>query len=154
MPSPRPPMPSTSASLNSACVRSSWARFHRRSSRLSSASEPETAPEFGDKVLRMRGNTLRQTLRATDSVRRWGGEESIAILDNVRDERTLLKIAERLRIMLECSRLDVGSESLAVTMSIGATLLHPGDTAESFVGRADQLMYQGKEAGRNRVTVG
>jgi diguanylate cyclase (GGDEF)-like protein len=102
----------------------------------------------------MVGNTLRQTLRATDSVRRWGGEESIAILDNVRDERTLLKIAERLRIMLECSRLDVGSESLAVTMSIGATLLHPGDTAESFVGRADQLMYQGKEAGRNRVTVG
>jgi PleD family two-component response regulator len=39
-------------------------------------------------------------------------------------------------------------------MSIGATLLHPGDTAESFVGRADQLMYQGKEPGRNRVTVG
>jgi diguanylate cyclase (GGDEF)-like protein/PAS domain S-box-containing protein len=110
--------------------------------------------EFGDRVLRMVGTTLRQTLRATDTVGRWGGEEFIAILGNVRDERTLLKIAEHLRIMVECSRLDVGSESLAATMSIGATLLHPGDTAESFVGRADQLMYQSKEAGRNRVTVG
>ena len=110
--------------------------------------------EAGDRALRMVGSTLRCTLRATDTVGRWGGEEFIAIVGNVRDEPTLLKIAEHLRIMVECSHLDVGAESLAITISIGATLLRAGDTAESFVGRADQLMYQSKEAGRNRVTVG
>jgi PleD family two-component response regulator len=39
-------------------------------------------------------------------------------------------------------------------MSIGATLLRPDDTPESFVGRADKLMYKSKDAGSNRVTVG
>jgi PleD family two-component response regulator len=40
-----------------------------------------------------------------------------------------------------------------VTVSIGATLIHEKDTLESLIERADGLMYQSKQNGRNRVTV-
>jgi diguanylate cyclase (GGDEF)-like protein/PAS domain S-box-containing protein len=110
--------------------------------------------DVGDKVLHMVGNTLRHSLRASDTVGRWGGEEFIAIVYDVPDERTVRRFADKLRVMVECSHFNVGPERLATTISIGATLLRPDDTAESFVRRADQLMYQSKEAGRNRVTVG
>jgi len=39
-----------------------------------------------------------------------------------------------------------------VTVSMGATLAHPGDTVETLVARADELMYRSKRAGRNRLT--
>lgn len=55
---------------------------------------------------------------------------------------------------VECSRLDFGDQRLAVSISIGATLLLSEDTPESFVRRADALRYQSKRAGGNRVSVG
>lgn len=43
-------------------------------------------------------------------------------------------------------------ERLSATMSIGVTLLQPGDTTETLLKRADALMYQSKQSGRNCVT--
>jgi diguanylate cyclase (GGDEF)-like protein len=108
----------------------------------------------GNIVLRMVAQTMRHALRATDATGRWGGEEFIAILHDVRDEDDLRVAAEKLRTLVQHSRLDVDGQGLTVTVSIGGTLLLPGDTPESFVGRADQLMYRSKQAGRNRVTIG
>ena len=54
--------------------------------------------------------------------------------------------------MIEASRLDEVSQSLSVTISIGATCLSANDTPESIISRADALMYQSKRAGRNCVT--
>ncbi len=108
----------------------------------------------GDSVLRMVAQTMRHALRATDTTGRWGGEEFIAILHDVRDKDDLLAAAEKVRALVEHSRLDLDGQGLAVTVSIGGTLLLPRDTADSFVGRADQLMYRSKESGRNYVTVG
>jgi len=62
--------------------------------------------------------------------------------------------AEKLRTQVEYSRLDLNGLSLSVTISIGGTLLQPGDTSDSFIKRADTLMYASKQAGRNRVTIG
>ena len=56
--------------------------------------------------------------------------------------------------LVEHSRLDMHGEGLAVTLSIGGTLLQPGDTSEHLVHWADELMYRSKKAGRNRVTIG
>jgi diguanylate cyclase (GGDEF)-like protein len=61
---------------------------------------------------------------------------------------------EKTRILVENSRLDLGQMHLTVTVSVGATLLRPQDTPESIVHRADELMYQSKQGGRNRVSVG
>ena len=108
----------------------------------------------GDRVLRMVADTLSYAIRSTDTIGRWGGEEFIAILNNVDDEDALRNIAEKARILVELSRLDINDQNLTVTVSIGATRLRPDDTPESLVDRADGLMYQSKKAGRNFVTIG
>ncbi len=110
--------------------------------------------DIGDAALRMVAETLRHNMRRSDVVGRWGGEEFVAILYRVADQAALKSIAEKLRTLTGHSRLDLAAGSLAVTISIGATLLRPGDTAASIVQRADELMYASKQAGRNKVTVG
>jgi diguanylate cyclase (GGDEF)-like protein/PAS domain S-box-containing protein len=105
----------------------------------------------GDDVLRMIARTLLYTVRTTDTVGRWGGEEFVTILYDVSDVETLRATAEKLRTQVEHSRLN--RSGLSVTISIGGTLLQPGDTIDSFIKRADALMYESKQAGRNRVTI-
>jgi len=107
----------------------------------------------GDKVLRFVANTLRQNLRTSDSCGRWGGEEFIVlVLDSNLDG--LMKIAEKLRRLVESGGINDGEKELRTTISIGATVATGADTLNSLLERADKLMYQSKEAGRNRVTVG
>ncbi len=107
----------------------------------------------GDDVLRMIARTLLYTVRTTDTVGRWGGEEFVTILYDVSDGETLRATAEKLRTQVEHSQLNLNESSLSVTISIGGTLLQPGDTSDSFIKRADALMYASKQAGRNRVTI-
>jgi diguanylate cyclase (GGDEF)-like protein/PAS domain S-box-containing protein len=108
----------------------------------------------GDTVLRMVANTIRYALRATDTIGRWGGEEFIALLYDMQEREALQAAAEKVRTLVEYSRLDVNGQGLAVTVSVGGTLLCPDDTPELLVQRADRLMYLSKQAGRNRVTIG
>jgi diguanylate cyclase (GGDEF)-like protein/PAS domain S-box-containing protein len=108
----------------------------------------------GDDVLRMVANTLQYALRATDTLGRWGGEEFVAILYEVQSRDNLLAIAEKVRALVEFSRLDIVGHGLSVTISIGGTLLLPGDTSDLLIQRADELMYRSKQAGRNRVSIG
>ncbi|HWQ45658.1 MAG TPA: GGDEF domain-containing protein, partial [Longilinea sp.] len=110
--------------------------------------------DTGDKVLRMVATTLQQSTRKNDAVGRWGGEEFLVILDDLSTPDALKFVCEKLRTLVEFSRLDLADTSLNATISIGATLLTPNDTPESLVRRADTLMYQSKQAGRNRVSVG
>jgi len=109
---------------------------------------------IGDKILNMVTATFNHSMRATDTIGRWGGEEFIAILNNIEDERTLRQIAEKVRMLVELSRLDLDEQNLNVTISIGATILRPNDTPESIIDRADRLMYQSKKSGRNTITIG
>ena len=108
----------------------------------------------GDTVLRMVARTVRHSLRSTDIVGRWGSEEFIAILYDVEDPAALTAAADKVRAQVQHSRLDVDEQHLAVTVSVGGTLLLAADTPASFVARADALMYKSKQAGRNRLTVG
>jgi diguanylate cyclase (GGDEF)-like protein/PAS domain S-box-containing protein len=110
--------------------------------------------DVGDKALCMVANTICHGLRSTDTIGRWGGEEFVAILYDVFDEKTLLKIAEKIRMLVQVSHLETNTQSLSVTISIGATRLYANDTPESILQRADGLMYRSKQAGRNRVTLG
>lgn len=108
---------------------------------------------MGDRALRMVAQTARHALRATDSLGRWGGEEFLAILHDVSSANDLQHIAEKIRALVQQSHLDE-STALSLALSIGGTLILPEDTFDSFVGRADQLMYRSKRAGRNRTTMG
>jgi diguanylate cyclase (GGDEF)-like protein/PAS domain S-box-containing protein len=106
----------------------------------------------GDEVLKMVTKTVMLGIRIGDSVGRWGGEEFVAILSNV-EEGQLRLVAERIRMLVEKSSLPLGSDTVQVSVSIGATLGRRGDKADSLMKRVDQLMYRSKLSGRNRVTV-
>jgi diguanylate cyclase (GGDEF)-like protein len=62
--------------------------------------------------------------------------------------------ANRVRFLIQDSYIIHGDQKLNVTISIGATLAKAEDTTESLLKRADELLYQSKSDGRNRVTVG
>ncbi len=109
--------------------------------------------DLGDRVLRLVGEALGNCMRAYDMVGRWGGEEFLAIIRFI-DEEQLRRVTEKLRTMVESAFLCHGEEELRVTITLGATHVRPGDSVDSLVSRADQLMYQGKQAGRNRVHYG
>lgn len=109
--------------------------------------------DVGDKVLRLVGTTMENCMRPYDMVGRWGGEEFVAIIRFV-DTEQFKTAAEKLRTLVESSFLTQDGERLSVTVTLGATHVRPDDTVESLLKRADQLMYEGKQAGRNRVVFG
>lgn len=105
----------------------------------------------GDDVLKMVAQTLKHACRAYDLAARWGGEEFVVLLGQQSPEK-VQDIAERLRMMVENSWLEVGGHVLHVTISAGATIARADDDEASLLRRADELLYRSKSGGRNRVT--
>jgi diguanylate cyclase (GGDEF)-like protein/PAS domain S-box-containing protein len=108
--------------------------------------------EIGDRVLRMVTATLQNNLRKSDVLGRWGGDEFLVIVYGLVSTEWMMAIAETLRMLVESSRLDLEAESLRVTISTGATLLMSEETPEAAFRRVDDLMYQSKKTGRNKVS--
>lgn len=109
--------------------------------------------DVGDTVLQAVAQTLMVNSRPFDLYGRWGGEEFVGVIRTV-SAADLEQLAERMRLLVQKNFLMHGTEKLQVTMSIGATSVHPGDTLESLIKRADMLLYASKQGGRNRVTLG
>jgi diguanylate cyclase (GGDEF)-like protein/PAS domain S-box-containing protein len=109
--------------------------------------------EVGDRVLKMISNTLMNNIRGNDLIARWGGEEFIICLNNVKSDE-FKRLAERFRMLVENSFISEENNLINVTISIGATLVNVADNLESLIKRADDLLYVSKENGRNRVTFG
>lgn len=95
---------------------------------------------IGDDVLTMVASALRSGTRGFDVLARWGGEEFLCLALNVDDDQ-LAVIAERLRLLVERSFLDLNGERIAVTISAGAALQRPGEPVQDLLQRADQLLY-------------
>jgi diguanylate cyclase (GGDEF)-like protein/PAS domain S-box-containing protein len=110
--------------------------------------------DLGDEVLRSAARTLRSSTRPYDLVGRWGGEEFVCVIRNVKSVFELLEIANRTRMLVSQSTVRAEDQLLSITVSLGATLALPSDDIETLVKRADNLMYRSKTNGRNQVTVG
>ncbi|MFI5180373.1 MAG: diguanylate cyclase [Thermoanaerobaculia bacterium] len=107
----------------------------------------------GDEALKMVARTLQHAARAADFLSRWGGEEFVVLLSAV-GATDLLPIADRFRALVGQSALTLPEGNrLLVTVSAGATQARPGDSPETVMSRADELLYRAKAAGRNRVVV-
>ncbi len=109
----------------------------------------------GDDVLRRAVDAMAGTLRATDAVYRFGGEEFVVILP-VSNKDELLTAAERLRSVVAGLGIDhpgnPGHD--VVSISIGTTLVgafNLGLTNDEWFGLTDRALYAAKSAGRNRV---
>ena len=109
--------------------------------------------DVGDDVLKFIARTFVTNSRPFDLYGRWGGEEFLGIIRNI-SSHDLENLGNKLRVLVEKSYLSHGSGQLHVTISIGATLVHDDDTIDSLIKRADTLLYQSKNAGRNRLTIG
>ena len=104
---------------------------------------------MGDRVLRMVACTLVNGVRSFDVVGRWGGEEFVVIVSNSKNGG-FSATADRLRALVARSNIAHDERIFQVTVSIGATVATDKDTIESLIGRADELMYESKNRGRNR----
>jgi len=106
--------------------------------------------KVGDNVLRMVAQTLGNNVRGHDLVGRWGGEEFMLIVSHI-TERNILKLANKLRMLVENSFFKMKDRKIYVTVTMGAVSARRDDTEESLIARADALLYKGKASGRNCV---
>jgi diguanylate cyclase (GGDEF)-like protein/PAS domain S-box-containing protein len=103
---------------------------------------------FGDRALRIVGEMLSHSLRPSDSVGRWGGDEFVAIVHSV-DLEILQRLAARcVRLVKQVAIPCEAGQEIQLSVSIGATLSRPGESPEEILRRADELLYQSKAAGR------
>lgn len=109
--------------------------------------------DAGDEVLKAVSRVLSDGVREVDHLARWGGEEFLLVLPGAGTAEAQL-VAERLRQRIEALRVKVGHQELHISMTFGVSARHPGETSENTISRADQALYEGKHAGRNRVVLG
>lgn len=106
----------------------------------------------GDKVLVRIGRIIISCLRKMDTAYRYGGEEFTVILPGTHGEEART-VAERLRSAVAAEAFPGGRNlGLKITISIGVTQYRQTEEISCFVQRADQAMYQSKQAGRNKVS--
>jgi diguanylate cyclase (GGDEF)-like protein len=104
----------------------------------------------GDRVLVAVADVLREYLRPTDLVARFGGDEFAALLPGLQLKQAR-QIAERIRQQI--AGLSPASLASGITVSIGIATCAAQDDVATLVQRADAAMYDAKEAGRNRVAI-
>lgn len=102
---------------------------------------------IGDMVLKELTELVSRSIRKSDVFVRWGGEE-FAILLRYSDAAAVMKIAEQIRMRID----DHLFQTIAhLTCSFGLTSVHPGETLERVIDRADKALYCAKEEGKNSV---
>ena len=103
----------------------------------------------GDKVLKSVANSIRDTIRRSDEVFRYGGEEFVVILSNTKKGGAKF-IAERVRKEIEKLEIEANDE-IQVTASIGISSSEIMEDVSLTLAHADKALYQAKEQGRNQV---
>lgn len=105
---------------------------------------------MGDEVLQEVGRRLRASLRKSDVLGRWGGEEFLIVMRG-ESQQDVLQALERLREDIAFWPFETVG---AVSASFGVAEGHVGDSVNSLLERADRALYQAKRLGRNRVEIG
>ena len=104
--------------------------------------------DVGDEVLKNISNLLHEKTRENDYVFRWGGEEFL-ILFKIKNENSLYTILENIRVEIENTRL---YEFEPLTCSLGGSICIEENIDET-IKKADNMMYQAKKNGKNRVVI-
>lgn len=103
----------------------------------------------GDKVIRAVADATVASVRRSDVVCRWGGEEFLVMLSNC-DRDAAVTLAEKVRTQVEAATAG-GGEAIGATVSLGVTELRDTDTDDMLLQRVDEALYEAKRQGRNRT---
>ena len=101
----------------------------------------------GDEVLVNLTRLIRDKIRNTDALVRWGGEEFVILCSDTPIQNAQF-LAEKLRVAIEGAVL---IKQQQVTCSFGIAEMIPGEDPKKLFERADKALYSAKEGGRNRV---
>lgn len=108
---------------------------------------------FGDQILSAFAQLLSDTIRESDIIGRYGGEEFLCILPNT-DIEGACAVAEKLRRVVEARVFTEGFFNIEITASFGVSSTSPDVTTEGgLIQLADRALYRAKQSGRNRVCV-
>ena len=106
--------------------------------------------DVGDLVLEELAKILKNTLRESDIIARWGGEEFVILLNDISDVNKAKKVAEKLRTTIENSHM---KNLPPFTVSIGVAHGTIGKSFDILIKEADEALYRAKENGRNQVQI-
>jgi diguanylate cyclase (GGDEF)-like protein len=107
---------------------------------------------FGDDVLVAVSQTIANTVRRSDLLFRYGGEEFVVLASHTGEQGAML-LAERIRENVSALQT-VRGRSIDLTVSVGIARLQEKESAEAFFERADKALYSAKKNGRNRSLLG
>ena len=106
--------------------------------------------ELGDQVLRQLARSIDSVLRPDDLVARWGGEEFILLFTDV-DVDEAVAVAERVRVAVEQCRLSKQPNLGSFSVTVGVAEVADFEDLDPAIARADEMLYQGKQGGKNQV---
>lgn len=106
----------------------------------------------GDAALREVAQVLSETVRRSDMLFRYGGDEFLALLPET-DLNGAAALAEKIRAGVEACEMADGSNKFRLTVSVGAVCLCDGESENDLVIRADAALNNAKSEGRNRAAV-
>jgi diguanylate cyclase (GGDEF)-like protein len=105
--------------------------------------------DAGDELLRISAARIDEDLRPGDTVARFGGDEFVALCEDIGSADEAMEVAERLRVLL-AEPIPLAAGIAQVTASIGVALPdRPDRSAEALLQAADRAMYEAKAAGRD-----
>ncbi len=109
--------------------------------------------DAGDEVIKLIVRTVLGSVRTTDSLFRWGGDEFLLLAEGLKAEHAL-PVAENIVKTVAEHPASVDGQSIPVTISVGIAFFRPGDRGyEDAMKRADKALYRSKSEGRNRATM-
>ena len=109
--------------------------------------------DAGDMVLKQLAGIIVNIVRSTDLAARFGGEEFVILMPET-DTQAAMITANRVREQVEATpfKINADGQTISKTISIGVATLHmQGDTGEELLKRADTMLYEAKNGGRNQV---
>jgi len=108
--------------------------------------------EVGDRILVQVAKRLNSVFRETDTVARFGGDEFVAVIPDVKDIKDVVQVAERI-LSLFSTPFEANGEDVYLSASVGIALYPDnGETPTELIKNADMAMYKAKEEGKNNFS--
>lgn len=109
--------------------------------------------QIGDEALIAVANTLKENIRDSDMLARFGGEEFVIVLPHT-TQKDAMTVAEKLRMAVSSRNVaSMGDHRITISVGIATIPDRKVDNSDELLGEADRALYLAKEQGRNRVIV-